>query len=191
MDGLDSLTGVPLFQTGRLTCRKWLPSDIDMIFRVYADPEGARWVGDGTPISREDCERWLVVTAGNYVSRGYGMFALDDRETGDTLGFCGLVHPGGQSEAEVKYAFLRSHWGRGYASEVVPQLLAYGAGHHGLEKVIATVASGNTASQRVLLKSGFAFEKIVNDEHGTTRVYVWHAIHQTDPGDPAPLSLPP
>jgi hypothetical protein len=45
------------------------------------------------------------------------MFALVERETGAVVGFCGLVHPQQQVEAELKYAFLRSAWGRGLATE--------------------------------------------------------------------------
>jgi RimJ/RimL family protein N-acetyltransferase len=180
-ENLDSLTGESFFQTERLTCRRWLPSDIDAIFRVYSDPDGSRWVGDGTPITYTECERWLHVTANNYATRGYGMFALDDRSTKETLGFCGLVHPSGQLRVEIKYAFLRSHWGKGYASEIVPQLLAYGVRNHRLEEVIATVDPENVASQRVLLKSGFVFDKVVNDESGATQVYVWHVIDAPGP----------
>ena len=54
-----------------------------------------------------------AVTAENYDHRGYGMFALVERETGAVVGFCGLVHPGGQTEAEIKYAFLRTALGPG------------------------------------------------------------------------------
>lgn len=181
MQSLDGLTGVSVFETERLRCRRWLPSDRDAIYRVYSDPEGSRWVGDGSPITRAACERWLHVTAENYATRGYGMFALDDRNTAETLGFCGLVHPSGQVDVEIKYAFLRSHWGEGLASEVVPELLTYAATRHRLDRVIATVDPGHLASQRVLLKSGFEFERSFNDESGAVYVYVWHAVDEPEP----------
>ena len=135
-----------------------------------------RWVGDGQPITRKQCEEWLKVTQANYAKRGYGMFALEMRETGTVVGFAGLVHPGGQVEAEVKYAFLRTDWGVGLATEAVPRLLAYGAATHGLHRIIATVASENLASQRVLAKAGMAQEqRRSNDDGSTTLVFSWHA----------------
>lgn len=170
----NALSGAPLFETERLRCRRWQPSDLEPLFAVYSDEQGARWVGDGTPITRAQCEEWLKVTAANYDRRGYGMFALDDRRSGEVVGFCGLVHPGGQVEAEVKYAFLRAHWGLGLASEVVPALLAYGAAHHHLERVTATVAPENVASQRVLIKAGMTFVEEGEDEDGQSeQVYEW------------------
>lgn len=168
----DHLTGAVLFETPRLRCRRWRLTDLDRLYAVYADEEGARWVGDGTPITWDECRRWLEVTAHNYRERGYGMFALEDRASGEVVGFCGLVHPGGQVEAEIKYAFLRSHWGRGLASEMAPALLDHGRRCHGLEQIIATVAPENRASQRVLEKAGLTFAgDIVDDDGQPTRVY--------------------
>ena len=165
-----------LFETPRLYCRRWVPEDLEMIYAVYSDPVGARWVDDGEPITRTECEEWFEVTQRNYDTRGYGMFALVAREMGEVVGFCGLVHPGGQVEPEIKYAFLRSCWGQGLASEAVPALLAYGVVEFGLRRVIATVAEENLASQRVLQKAGARLVDRRTDEDGAiTQVFEWLA----------------
>lgn len=175
-DDLSNLDGETVFETERLRCRRWLPSDVEAIFDVYADPEGSRWVDDGKPIERAECEAWLGVTARNYRGRGYGMFALAAIESDRVLGFAGLVHPGGQPEAEVKYAFRRSVWGRGLASEVVPALIDYGRRSFGLKRVIATVAPENMASRRVLEKSGLILKSTAADERGAdVLLYEWLA----------------
>lgn len=174
---VDSLASAEaLFETPRLRCRRWLPADLDALAAVYGDADAMRYVGDGEPLAREGCERWLEVTASNYRKRGYGMFALEEKASGDVVGFCGLVHPGGQPEAEVKYALLRAHWGRGFATEGVGALLAYGATTHGIERVIATVAPANHASARVLRKAGMhKVETRRNDDGTWTDVYEWKA----------------
>lgn len=165
-----------LFETKRLICRRWEPQDLAPLYAVYSDPEGMRWVGDGKAISLARCEEWFGVTESNYAKRGYGMFALVERESGTVVGFCGLVHPGGQVEPEIKYAFAKSSWGRGLASEAVPALLAYGAAKHCLQRIIATVATANLASQRVLLKSGMLLREQRRNEDGSiTNVYEWQA----------------
>ena len=170
---LASLDGAELFKTQRLTCRRWRPTDVDDLYAVYADEEGSRYVGDGQPIVYSECERWLAVTANNYHRLGYGMFAFDDRETGRPVGFGGLVHPGGQPEAEIKYAFLRAHWGKGLASEVVPRLLQYGGEAHALGRIIATVAEGNLASRRVLAKAGMRHIDTYVEDDETVLLYDW------------------
>jgi RimJ/RimL family protein N-acetyltransferase len=117
----------------------------------------------------------MGVTLNNYSTRGYGMSTIVDQATGTIVGCCGLVHPDNQDLAEIKYALDKVHWGKGYASEVVPAMLSYGASACGLNKIIATVAEPNKASQRVLLKSGMSYSDQYKDEDGVTLVYEWSA----------------
>jgi RimJ/RimL family protein N-acetyltransferase len=144
------------------------------MLRVYGDAEAMRWVGDGEPLDRVGCEHWIEITHRNYATRGYGMSALIEKQSGEIVGFCGLVHPGGQPEAEIKYAFSGEYWGQGYATEAAIGLLDYGASTHGIDYVIATVAPDNAASQRVLLKSGMQLGELRDNEDGTfTQLFTW------------------
>jgi RimJ/RimL family protein N-acetyltransferase len=129
-----------------------------------------RWVGDGKPISRARCEQWLVVTSNNYANRGYGMFTVVERVSNRIVGFCGLVLPGNQADPEIKYAFERGVWGRGFACEIVPALLVHGATVHGLTRIIATVAAENRASQHVLLKAGMVRGHLHTEDDGAQSV---------------------
>jgi ribosomal-protein-alanine N-acetyltransferase len=168
-----------IFATPRLIARHIGPADQSDMLEVYGDEDAMRWVGDGSPISREDVIRWIQVTAENYRKRGYGMSALLWRESGEVIGFCGLVHPGGQPEAEIKYALKRSYWGRGIATEAATAMLAYGSRQHHLKYIIATTAPANLASHRVLLKAGMTRGKLLpNADGSSTQVFEWHA--QTD-----------
>ena len=143
-----------VFESPRLRCRHWVVGDRGALLQVYGDAGAMRWVGDGTVLSEADADRWFDVTARNYARRGYGMFALEERATGQVVGFAGLIHPGDQPEAEVKYTLARSCWGRGLATEAVRHLLTAARERYGLSDVIATVAPAHAASQRVLAKVG-------------------------------------
>ena len=162
-----------VFETPRLIGRRLQAHDLETMLAVYGDLEAMRFVGDGTALGRADCERWLAVTADNYLERGYGMFALVERDTGAVVGFGGLVHPGGQAEAEIKYALLRSAWGRGLATEAARGLLEF-ARARGLAEVIATVDPEHGASQRVLAKAGMARGELRDNADGTqTQMFNW------------------
>ena len=93
LNAFDNLNGETAFTTKLLSCRRWLPTDEDAIYRVYSDPVSARWVDDGQPITHDECAAWLDVTANNYAIRDYGMFALQRLSSGATLGFCGGYTP--------------------------------------------------------------------------------------------------
>ena len=58
-------------------------------------------------------------------------------------------------DIEVSYLFLPEHWGRGYASAAVRQVLAHAFGTIGLCRVVAETQSANAASVRLLERLGF------------------------------------
>ena len=164
-----------LFRSERLLARQLVPDDLQELFTVYSDPEAMVWVDDGQPIPYEDAVRWLAVTAENYRTRGYGMSALVLQDTGTIIGFCGLVHPGGQEEVEIKYAFKREYWGQGFATETVRAMIAYGRAQHDMRYIMATTAPQNSASHAVLLKAGFRRAALLDNADGSrTQVFEWH-----------------
>ncbi len=163
-----------MFQTERLLIRHWRDSDLAALVEVYGDADAMRWVGDGEPLDVADCERWLAVTKSNYARRGYGMYAIDELASSAVVGFCGIVHPGDQIEPEIKYALRRTSWGRGFATEAVRGVLAYGREVLGLTRVIASIAPENAASRRVLTKVGMKATEIRLDENGDeTQYFAW------------------
>ena len=174
-----------VLETPRLRARRIDSADVETMLSVYGNPDVVRWVGNGEPFDRALCEKWVEITTAEYAKRGYGMFALLERRSGEVIGFGGLVHLYSQTEAEIKYALHRSHWGRGFATEAAAALLAYGATQFGLPQVIATTAPENEASHRVLLRAGMQRGALRRDEDGTfTQYFNWR------PPATVPLSAP-
>lgn len=165
-----------VFETERLVVRRWRDSDLPSLMAVYCDEDAMKWVGEGRPITEEKCAEWLIVTNQNYAKRGYGMFAVELKSAPGVIGFCGIVHPGGQEEAESKYAYQRRFWGQGIASEALVGLIDYGVKAHGIRRMIATTAPENTASHRVLVKAGMCRGELrSNDDGSSTQVFEYTA----------------
>ncbi|AOK28382.1 hypothetical protein AQ611_02025 [Burkholderia singularis] len=165
-----------LFETPRLHVRRWRADDLGALLTVYGDAEAMRWVGDGVALTEADCVRWLAVTERNYAQRGYGMFAVELLADATVIGFCGLVHPGGQDDAELKYAFRREHWGHGYATEAAASTLRHGRDAFGLSTIIATVMPQNSASLGVLRKAGMQrIEDRIEADGSATAMFVWRS----------------
>lgn len=162
-----------VYRTPRLCARHITASDVDAMVAVYGDPVVVRYVGDRQPLDRARCEQWVEVTLRNYATRGYGMVALVEQSTGAIVGFCGLVHPGGQAEPEIKYALHRDVWGHGFATEAATGMLGY-ARQMGLPEVIATTDPENEASHRVLLKAGMRRAELRSNADGSfTQMFGW------------------
>lgn len=88
--------------------------------------------------------------------RPSSLLAVERKDPGDVIGYCGLVYSGkgAQGEPELAFELLRRVWRQGYATEASLAVLdwARATGHH---RLWATVWDWNTASRRVLEKLGF------------------------------------
>lgn len=145
---------VVIFETERLIGRHVMLTDDQAMHAVYGNARAMRYVGDGQPLDLAGCQGWLAIIFQKYRKWGYGMSALVRKADGQVVGFCGLVHPNDQPEAEVKYALREDCWGQGLATEAVAAMLAYGQRAFGLSYIIATVDPDNRPSQHVLDKAG-------------------------------------
>ena len=164
-----------VFQTKRLLCRGIASADARAMLRVYGDAYAMRWVGDGSVLNLNQCQEWILITQRNYVAKGYGMFALECRQSGAIIGFCGIVHPDGHPTAEIKYALNRANWGKGLATEAVKALLET-APRLGLRQVIATASPENLPSHAVLQKAGMKRgDLVMNDDGSKTQLFGWQA----------------
>lgn len=96
----------------------------------------------------------------NQPSSSTGLLAVQRKDAGDVIGYCGLLDKGAgrEGEPEVAFELLRRVWRRGYATEATLAVLKWGRSS-GYERLGATVWEWNTASRRVLAKAGFAEER--------------------------------
>lgn len=161
-----------LFETARLRARHFEERDAEALYAICRDPLAMRWMGDGEPLSFEQCQEWITISQRNYATRGYGASAVELRAAAGLIGFCGLVYAPGSSQPEIIYAFGQPWWGQGYASEIVPAMLDYGATACGLTRILATIDPLNLASCRVAEKAGMRFVGLEPEPDGQIiRVY--------------------
>jgi ribosomal-protein-alanine N-acetyltransferase len=89
-------------------------------------------------------------------NQAWGHRQVVERATGLAVGGIGFAGPpGAAGEVELGYGIVPSRQGRGYATEAVAAMLAVAWADPVVEAVVATTATGNAASQRVLAKAGF------------------------------------
>lgn len=158
-----------LFETQRLLIRHLELTDTDSMFAIFSLPEVTKWMGDGSPLTRELCGKWIEVSQKNYVTKGFGASAVIEKSTGEFIGCSGIVYDSERQEPEIIYAFQPNTWGKGYASELVPAMLNYGLTQCGLTYILATIAEPNKASAHIVEKTGMKFirEEPDSDGHAT------------------------
>ena len=151
-----------LLETDRLLLRELLPTDDAGMFEMDADPAVHRYLGN-KPVTRIEQSRELFAfVRRQYAENGIGRWAVEDKNTGEFLGWSGLkLHPGptnGHSNYyDLGYRFLRRHWGRGYATETAHASVRYGFDTLGLPRICGIADVRNLASNLVLQKAGLRF----------------------------------
>ena len=83
-----------------------------------------------------------------------------------------------RNTAELGYRIGENYTNLGYASEAVRLVLDKAFNNYGLNRIIAGTATDNLASKRVLLKNGFTFSKIIENDLQIHNVWVHTAVFE-------------
>lgn len=155
-------TMIPQIETARLLLRPVIDSDLDAFAgHVYGDPEVARYLPATQLTPRERSARILGRIPQVWAERGYGLWVVTDKASGQVLGDCGLGFVEEAGEVEVLYAFAKAAWGRGIATEAARASVRFGFQQAQLPRIIGLVMHENIASRRVLEKCGLSYVKDV------------------------------
>ena len=146
-------------ETERLALRELLPSDLDFVASMLADPETMRFYP--RPYTREESAAWIDRQRRRYASDGHALWLVTLRESCEPVGQVGLVrqHVDGVAEDEVGYLIARRHWRQGYAAEAACATRDHAFQRLGRRRVISLIRPENVPSQGVARKLGMNVEK--------------------------------
>lgn len=150
--------------TERLIADKMDADDFDELCRMHSDPAVMATLGG----VRSDAEtaRFLNEKMAHWQTHGFGYWLFRGRKTGRFVGRGGIQHIdiGGNQEIEIGYSVLAEFWGRGLATEMAEAMVAVAFEQLGLCELVCFTITTNLASQRVMQKVGFTYERTVNHE---------------------------
>ena len=127
--------------------------------RMFQDEQVCATLG-GT-LSDEMVDRALRWNLDLWDRDGFGIWVFFSRESGDFVGRAGLrkVELERQTEVELAYALMPRFWSLGLATEMSREILRAGFEDLRLSSVLCYTLTTNQASQNVMQKLGFAFER--------------------------------
>ena len=168
-------------ETDRLLLRQWQEKDFEAYAAFFADEEMARYVGGKS--SREHAWRRLATVIGHWTLRGYGYWAVEEKETGKFVGGTGLWFSDGWPELELGYYITREMQGKGYATEAALQARNYAFEVVKAHTLVSYINPENEPSKRVAEKLGARYEKTIELlDYGPHCVYR-HPRRRTPSGD--------
>jgi ribosomal-protein-alanine N-acetyltransferase len=142
----------------RVRLRPWRDEDLPAVAAMNGDPEVMRWFVK--PLSRAESDEWSARMRAHFEKHGWGFWIVDLPGEADTVGVVGLQHASFESwftpAVEIGWRTARGFQRRGLAEEAARLALAHGFGPAGLKEIVCWIVPGNTASEALARKLGFA-----------------------------------
>ena len=177
--------------TRRLVLRPPKDSDLDTLTTLHADPAVNRFCAAATPQGPAAIQAQLQSWINHWQTRGFGHWAIAEREQPDTLiGFGGLMHRSvaGHAGLYLYYRITPQAWGRGLASEMAQYAFtqAFEQRHEGA--VVAAVLPSNAPTRKTLEGLGLRMKGTLSDGPGNAAALLyeltanrWASLPRSEP----------
>lgn len=175
--------------TNRLILKEITWDDVELIHRLHSIKEVDEFNTIGVPRHTGDTLEVLLISIEDQqmsVRNHFGWTVWTQGEVGgEFVGEAGMHLSGDRFlSADLYYSFMPAYWNKGYATEVVKRMIAFGFNELKLHRIQAGVATENERSIRVLEKSGMTREGLrrkVLPIRGQWKDNYHYAILEDDP----------
>jgi RimJ/RimL family protein N-acetyltransferase len=155
------LGAAPPLETERLRLRQFRADDLIASHAMWNEPAIAKFMASGKPQSVEDIWKGILQTIGHWQVVGYGYWAIEEKASGRFVGNVGYgdfrraMVPDMNETPEAGWAFVTEYHRRGYGTEALAVVTAWGDAHLPQAKTACIIAPDNVASIALATKFGF------------------------------------
>jgi len=153
--------------TERLLLRRWREADSEPFAALNADPRVMRYLS--ALHTRAESDELIDRIEREFDRRGYGLWALQVRASGEFIGFTGLQAASFAASftpaIEVGWRLMRSAWGQGYATEAGRAAVAFGFEQAGLVEIVSFTSTANLRSRAVMERIGMSHDPAEDFDH--------------------------
>jgi ribosomal-protein-alanine N-acetyltransferase len=120
-------------ETARLRLRRPTMADTLTLRELWRNEQVRRFLGG--VVSHEVIDGKIVSIEQHWNERGFGQWAVFEKEAGRIVGLCGLHRS--EEGIELSYMFFPAFWGRGLATEAASASLHHGFHSLAFEHIVA------------------------------------------------------
>lgn len=154
----------PELESERLIFREVNLEDVEDIFKIYSDPEVAKYDWYRPIATKDDALSIIGRYSREFENKEEITWGVARKNDNRIIGYCCLGSFNDASRrSEIGYGFNRDEWNKGYATEAIKVLVKFGFEIMDFNRIEATVTLGNDASVKVLKKANFLQEGIVRE----------------------------
>ena len=150
----------PRVETERLVLRPWRKDDFRPYHAILSHPEVHKHFGPNA-MSAEEAWRRLTSFVGGWHFLGFGMWAVEEKATGELVGIVGLfnawrdLEPQFGEEPEMGWIMAAETHGKGLASEACRAVVDWAEVNLAPTPMWAIIAPANEPSLKLADKLGF------------------------------------
>jgi RimJ/RimL family protein N-acetyltransferase len=163
-------------ETPRLRLRRPELADAEPFMDILWDPEVVEKKQVTLTEDPGDVELARRKTASlieHWDSRGYGLWTVVEKATGDVIGSVGLQFWNGWPAVELAWVIHRLRWNRGYATEAASAALDWAWRHTQIDHIVSLINADDVRSMRVATKVGETFERADVDPINGEAIHVY------------------
>jgi RimJ/RimL family protein N-acetyltransferase len=138
--------------TERLVLRRWKEADLEPFAALNCDGEVMQHFP--STLDRAQSAAMIERIEKSFNEGGLGLWAVEDRASGDFIGFVGLSRPKFDAHftpcVEVGWRLAKSYWGKGYALEAAQASMHDGFERLNLIEIVSFTSKLNARSIRVM-----------------------------------------
>lgn len=155
--------GIPwtVIETDRCFLREMTVEDLEELYRLYQDPEITLYM-EGLYEDRAEEEAYTRAYISHmYRFYGYGMWIVEDKQSGAVIGRAGLnnVDIHGEPALEMGYLIGRAYQNQGYATEVCEGIIQFAAEGTEFPVLNCLIQKENVKSIHLMEKLDFTWEE--------------------------------
>jgi RimJ/RimL family protein N-acetyltransferase len=152
-----------ILETERLILREYTMEDFEGLYAILSDPVTMSHYP--RPYDEKGTLRWLNWSLDNYAKYGFGLWAIELKETGRFIGDCGITMQNidGETLPEIGYHIHRDYWRQGYGKEAARAVRDWFFTHTDFDAVYSYMTAGNTASYSTAASAGMKRVKEYDD----------------------------
>lgn len=144
---------------------------------MWADAKVVQYIGGKSQTEEESWTRFLRYV-GHWVALGFGYWVIEEKATSAFVGEIGFadykrdMQPALRGIPEIGWALVSPFHGKGYATEAVRSVVAWGDQHFGSLRTACMIAPSNHASVRVAEKCGYVEAGIAIYKGNAVRLFM-------------------
>ena len=158
-------------ETNRLIIREYTPDDFDALYEILSDAETMKYYPK--PYDEAGVRRWINWCMDSYRQHGFGLWALELKDTGSFIGDCGISMQNIDEEIlpEIGYHVHKNHWRQGYAKEACAAVKDWFFANTAFEAVYSYMNQENIASCATAVANGMTCIKAYETDREALFVY--------------------